>query len=167
MEENGNNYEMFEIPIRIDELMMALINSGRAQGLFLQDSIILLPLTTYEYTFDIPQSTNENKIAVFFSFQALPDPDNQIAMTFMSDGEYKFVDTSMVAGMYEKGLNFLRDFALIWYARRNFGVKFTNLSATEAAKLSFRATWAYMPEKDFTRINDKYFEVIKNWLLEL
>jgi len=160
----------FNLPISLRELIFALVNSGRATGYFLIDNVTLNPLTSVTYTIPVVPKvvggTIEYQLATPISFLALPDPDHTVAMTIEMDDMPMVVDSDMVAGIYTEEVNFLRDVNFFWWAKREIKVTYTNTSATDTATVNFRFIWATMSEEDMRRIERKYIEAIKVWLLD-
>lgn len=152
----------FTIPISITELIHILINAGKAYGYFIIDSLDIPPSTQVIYTIDITKGYRGAPI----EFLALPDPDHLLQMVIYLDGDVFAYDDDMVAAVYTEPIHYLKDYFHLIYALDNIKIVFTNPSATDSATINFRFAWAEIRDAEWTKIMDKYYKVVEEWLLK-
>ena len=159
----------FTIPISLDELLMSLLSTDRAEGITLADTLELPPNSTIQYIYSVPALKTKNGkiqlVAIPYEFMIQPDPDGIVSAVFKADETILLNDPSMISSLYATPLNFIRNYALAVYAKKALSMTFTNTSSNETATVAFRAVIGIMREEDFERITYNYSERVKDWLL--
>jgi len=149
----------FTLPIDVNALILALIQSGKAKGFYVTDNQVIPPGIQLEYNFEVTPGYRATPI----EFYAFPDPSNVISMLVYQDGNLFGYDPAMCQGL-SYPIRFLKDYDVVEWTTSNFQIIFRN-NGTENARIAFRFVYAEIEEKDYQKILNKYLDALKRWLL--
>jgi len=159
----------FTFNISMNEILIALLATNRADGYVVTDSIDLSPGSSVEYSVTVPkvkiQGREAKKVAIPIELVPHPDPDYIISCSLKTDNIPILEDDSMCSGVYAVPIDFLKKYALSVYAKDELTLTFTNTDSSETATISFRFVFIVMDEKDYKKIINAYASKVKDWLL--